>query len=94
MHLVVQRDPATGADSVALTGPVFEEDWQNELATAAANTVHGTFAGAPSLEGAVVIARDSMTATERLIGVLLARAPAGAVACKAGCDHCCYQSVA
>jgi len=24
---------------------------------------------------------------------LLARAPAGAVACRAGCDHCCYQSV-
>ena len=107
VHLVVQRDPATGADRVALTGPVFEEDWQNDLTTAAANTVHGTFAGAPSLEGAVVIARDSMTATERLIGsarkkrttnelrmgVLRAHAPAGAVACKAGCDHCCYQSV-
>ena len=24
---------------------------------------------------------------------LLARAPAGAVACRAGCDHCCYQIV-
>jgi Fe-S-cluster containining protein len=93
VHLTVHRDPASGAESVALTVPVFEQDWQNEIAAAAANTVHGTFAGAPSLEGAVVIARDSMTAAERLIGVLLARAPAGAVACKAGCDHCCYQSV-
>ena len=33
------------------------------------------------------------TATSRLADGLLARAPAGAVACRAGCDHCCYQSV-
>jgi Fe-S-cluster containining protein len=89
----VHRDPASGEECLALAAPVFEEDWQNEIAVAAASTVHGIFAGAPSLEGAVMIARDCMTAAERLIGALLARAPAGTVACKAGCDHCCYQSV-
>ena len=34
-----------------------------------------------------------MGATSRLAEGLLARAPDGAVACKAGCDHCCYQIV-
>jgi Fe-S-cluster containining protein len=93
VHLTVQRDPASGAESVALTAPLFEEDWQNELATAAAQTAHATLARETSLETTVALARNAMDAAERLIGNLLARAPAGAVACKAGCDHCCYQSV-
>jgi len=93
VHLTVRRDPDDGAERVALAAPLFEEDWQNEIATAAANTAHGVLAGAPTLERAVALARNAMAATERLVGNLLARAPAGAVACRAGCDHCCYQSV-
>jgi Fe-S-cluster containining protein len=93
VHLTVHRDPASGAESVALAAPLFEEDWQNEIATAAAQTVHATLAQETSLEAAVGLARNAMDATERLIGGLLARAPAGAIACRAGCDHCCYQSV-
>lgn len=93
VHLTVHRDPASGAESVALAAPLFEEDWQNEIATAAAQTAHGTLAAETSLAAAIALARNAMDATERLIGGLLARAPAGAVACKAGCDHCCYQSV-
>ncbi len=34
-----------------------------------------------------------MAGTSRLTEGLLSRAPAGAVACKAGCDHCCHQVV-
>ena len=93
VHLTVHRDPASGAETVALAAPLFEEDWQNEIATAAAQTVHATLARETSLEAAVALARNAMDATERLIGNLLTRAPAGAIACKAGCDHCCYQSV-
>jgi len=78
---------------VALTAPLFEEDWQNEIATAAAQTAHGTLTRETSLASMVALARNAMDATEKLIGSLLSRAPAGAVACRAGCDHCCYQSV-
>jgi Fe-S-cluster containining protein len=93
VHLVVQRDPAGGAESVALTGPLFQEAWQDEIAAAAASTAHGTLAREMSLEAVVALARNAMDATSRLIEALLTRAPAGAVACGAGCDHCCYQSV-
>ena len=93
VHLVIQRDAASGAESVALAAPLFEEDWQNELAVAAAQTAHGTLARETSLDAVVALARSAMDAAERLIGTLLARAPEGAVACRAGCDHCCYQSV-
>jgi Fe-S-cluster containining protein len=89
----VHRDPATGAETVALARPVFEEAWQNEIAAGAAATAHGVLAGAPSLERMVALARNAMDAASRLIGGLLARAPTAAVACRAGCDHCCYQSV-
>jgi len=63
------------------------------LAAAAASTAHGTLARETSLEAVVALARNAMDATSRLIDGLLTRAPAGAVACRAGCDHCCYQSV-
>jgi len=93
VHLTVHRDPASGEERVTLTAPVFEEAWQNEIATAAAQTVHGTLAREASLEAMVALARNAMDATEKLIDALLARAPAGTLACRAGCDHCCYQSV-
>ena len=93
VHLTVHRDPASGEERVTLTAPVFEEAWQNEIATAAAQTVHGTLAREASLEAMVALARNAMDATEKLIDDLLARAPAGTLACRAGCDHCCYQSV-
>jgi Fe-S-cluster containining protein len=93
VHLTVQRDPASGAETVGLAAPLFEEAWQNDVAAAAAGTAHGMLGGAPTLEAAVALARNAMDGVSRLIEGLLARAPAGAVACRAGCDHCCYQSV-
>jgi Fe-S-cluster containining protein len=96
VHLTLHRDPG-GGDQVTLTAPLFAEAWQNEIAEGAANTAHavigGESAGAPTLESAVELARNAMAATQRLIDGLLARAPVGAVACRAGCDHCCYQRV-
>ena len=78
---------------MALAAPLFAETWQNDVAAAAAGTAHGMLAGAPTLEAVVALARNAMDGASRLIDGLLARAPAGAVACRAGCDHCCYQSV-
>jgi Fe-S-cluster containining protein len=93
LHLAVHRNPASGEETLTLNGPVFKEAWQNDLALAAANTAHGTLRGAPTLERTVELARNAMAATSRLADGLLARAPEGAVACKSGCDHCCYQAV-
>jgi hypothetical protein len=93
VHLALHRDPASGDEYVTLQAPVFEEAWQNELVAGTANTARIVLRGQPSVERAVELARSVMVATSRLVDGLLARAPAGAVACKAGCDHCCYQSV-
>lgn len=93
VHLKVLRDPASGREGVVLVKPVFQEAWQNEITTAAANTAYGLLQGKATLDGTVRLARSAMAATSRLAEAMLARAPAGTVACKNGCDHCCYQSV-
>ena len=93
LHLSVHRNPVSGEEALTLNGPVFKEAWQNDLAVAAASTAHGILRGEPTLEGTVALARNAMAATSRLSDSLLSRAPQGAVACKAGCDHCCYQAV-
>ena len=93
LHLAVHRNPVSGEEALTLNGPVFKEAWQNDLAVAAASTAHGILRGEPTLEGTVALARNAMAATSRLSDSLLARAPEGAVACQAGCDHCCYQAV-
>jgi Fe-S-cluster containining protein len=93
VHLVVERDAHGGNARVLLTHALFQETWQNEVTTAAANTAFAILQERPSLERIVELAQNAMAATSRLAEGLLANAPAGAVACKAGCDHCCYQSV-
>lgn len=92
LHLVVQRDPA-GNEFFALSAPLFEEPWQNDVAAATANTAFGVLSGEPNLERTVELGRSVMAATSRIADGLLARAPRGAVACRSGCDHCCYQAV-
>jgi Fe-S-cluster containining protein len=93
LHLVIQRDPRTGSEFVALEAPLFREPWQDELSVGTANTARAVLRSAPNLERTVELARTAMAATSRLADALLARAPAGAVACRAGCDHCCHQPV-
>jgi Fe-S-cluster containining protein len=93
VHLRVVADAATGEEAVTLAAPLFNQEWQNQIAAGAANTAHTACGGKPTLAGIVALARDAMAATSRMADALLARAPAGAVACRAGCDHCCYQSV-
>jgi Fe-S-cluster containining protein len=92
VHLVLERDPA-GNEFFALSAPLFEESWQNDVTAGTANTAFGVLSDQPNLERTVELARSVMAATSRMAEGLLARAPRGAVACKAGCDHCCYQAV-
>jgi Fe-S-cluster containining protein len=93
VHLALVRDPASGRESLALKKPLYQEQWQNDLAASAANTVLGVIEHEATLERVVELARRMMASTSRLVSGLLARAPEGSVACKAGCDHCCYQVV-
>jgi len=93
LHLALHRDPVSGREGIALEVPVFAETWQNDVVAGTANTAYTTLGRAATLEGTVELARNVMAATSRLSDGLLARAPAGAVACRAGCDHCCYQIV-
>jgi Fe-S-cluster containining protein len=92
VHLVVRRDP-DGSEFFALSAPLFEEPWQNDVAAGTANTAFAVLSVEPNAERTVEVARSVMTATSRIADGLLARAPRGAVACKSGCDHCCYQAV-
>jgi Fe-S-cluster containining protein len=93
VHLAVRLDPASGEERLGLDAPLFEERWQDEVAVSAAVTARGALGRAPTLEHVVDLARRAMDATSRLIAGLLARAPDGAVACGAGCDHCCHVVV-
>jgi Fe-S-cluster containining protein len=93
VHLMIQRDARSGSESIALRAPLFKEAWQDELSVGAANTARALLRAVPSVESTVELARNAMAATSRLSEALLSRAPAGAVACRAGCDHCCHQPV-
>jgi Fe-S-cluster containining protein len=93
VHLALLRDPASGRERVTLKKPLYQEQWQNDLAASAANTVLGLIGHDATLERVVEVARSMMASTSRLVAGLLARAPEGSVACRAGCDHCCHQIV-
>jgi Fe-S-cluster containining protein len=93
VHLAVHRDAISGREFVTLKAPLFKEPWQNDVTAGAANTVLGVLGREPSVERVVELTESAMAATSRLVAGFLAHAPEGALACKAGCDHCCYQVV-
>jgi len=92
LHLLLHRDPS-GQHHVRLAAPLFQERWQNEVALSAANGALSALQGGVEERAVINLARSAMDATSQLAEGFLARAEQGAVACKAGCDHCCYQSV-
>jgi Fe-S-cluster containining protein len=92
LHLVLH--PVAGADPyVTLAAPLFEEQWQNDVATSAANTALTALRAGVEKGAVVELAREAMRATSKLADGFLERGANGQVACKAGCDHCCHQSV-
>lgn len=93
VHLALVGEPSTGRVGVVLQAAVFAEAWQNELTAGAANTAYAIMGPGPSVAGAVELGRNAMAATSRVVEGLLARAPEPGVACRPGCDHCCYQAV-
>jgi Fe-S-cluster containining protein len=94
VHLAIHHDPESGKQLLKLKSPLFDEGWQNEVAASAANTALSVLSSGPTRERVLALTRSAMASTSRLIEGLLARAPRGAVACKAGCAHCCHVVVA
>jgi Fe-S-cluster containining protein len=92
-HLIVQRDGFGSPVGLALSQALFEEQWQNEIAVAAANTAHTMLGAGHTLERAVALGRNAMAGTSKIVDGALARSPERPPACRAGCAHCCHQAV-
>lgn len=93
MHLRLVSDHGSGEQRFELAAPVFEEDWQNRLTLATANTAFGLLRQERSASAAGHLGKKAMEATSTLTESLLGRAPEGALACRQGCAHCCHQRV-
>jgi hypothetical protein len=78
---------------LSLSTPLFNDQWQNEVAVAAANTAHAFLAAGHTLEQAIALGRNAMAGTSKLAEGALALSPDRAPACHSGCAHCCYQAV-
>lgn len=78
---------------VALARPIFRDQWQNDVATAAANTAYGLLHEEVTLQKAVELAHAAMAGTSKIAEGVLQLSKGQSVACHAGCAHCCYQAV-
>lgn len=92
-HLVIERDAEGRTVGMSLSRPLFEEAWQNDVALAAAGTTHAMLADDYTFAGAAEVGKSAMVGTSRLVDGALAQSPDRPPACRAGCAHCCYQSV-
>jgi hypothetical protein len=88
----VERD-ARGRVHLALSQPLFNDQWQNDVAVAAAGTTHGFLAEGHTWEQAVAVGRNAMAGTSKIVDGALGLSPERPPACRPGCAHCCYQAV-
>lgn len=93
VHLRLVADPNSGQQQLQLANPVFQEDWQNRMTLATANTAFAMLSESRTAVSAARLGEKAMDSTSSLVDSLLSRAPEGALACRAGCAHCCHQSV-
>src|ERR1700728_4684998 len=92
-HLVIHRDAQGRAQRLALSQPLFNDTWQNDVATAAASTAHGLMSEGRTLAKAIQLGRSAMAGTSKIADGLLANSTGPTPACRSGCAHCCYQAV-
>src|SRR5687767_11560091 len=84
-HLVVHRDDLGRAQGLSLSAPLFNDQWQNEVAVAAANTAHAFLADGHTPAQAIALGRNAMAGTSKLAEGALALSPDRAPACHSGC---------
>ena len=92
-HLVIDRDDFGKPRGVALSEPLFEEPWQDDVAVAMAGTAYAMLGQAYTPEQAAELGRTAMTATSKIVDGALAQSADRPPACRAGCAHCCHQTV-
>jgi len=92
-HLIIRRDGRGQPDGLALSQPLFDDQWQNDLVVATAGTAQRMLSGGHTAENAAALGRKAMAGTSTIADGLLARAADRPPACRAGCAHCCHQAV-
>ena len=92
-HLVIQRDEYGTPLGLAFDRPLFQEPWQNELALTTAATTHQMLNAAYTPEQAAAVGRNAMVETSTMADGVIAQSPNRPPACRAGCAHCCHQTV-
>lgn len=93
VHLQVFRDQATGQEQLKLQIPVFSQAWQNRIVEDVAQTSYAMVKAQMSVETVALVGTRAMKTTSNLVDELLNHAPQGALGCRSGCSHCCYQRV-
>jgi Fe-S-cluster containining protein len=92
-HLVVHRDVHGNTRGLTLSQPLFNDQWQNDVALASANTAHGIMGQHRTLEAAVELGKNAMAGTSKIADGALGLSQERSPACQSGCAHCCYQAV-
>jgi len=90
-HLrVVQND--VGKRSLALTAPIFDRAWANQVATQVANAAFDRLQANIDLNEILKLTEQLLGENSKLTDQFLAE-PGPKVECGAGCDHCCHVPV-
>jgi hypothetical protein len=92
-HLVVHSDARGRTVGLGLSRPLFDEQWQNDVAVAAATTAHALLSDGHTPEQAIALGRNAMAGTSKIADGALALSPDRPPACRAGCAFCCHQMV-
>jgi hypothetical protein len=92
-RLLIHRDAQGRTHLVTLSQPLFNESWQNNVATATANTALALLGEAQTVDKAVELAQSAMAGTSKIAEGALRLSPGRQVACQSGCSHCCHQAV-
>lgn len=92
-HLVVRHDVDGHPQGLALSEPLFNEPWQDEVAVASASTALGVLRQGRTRERAAELGLNAMAGASTIIDGMLRQSSGSALACRPGCVHCCYQAV-
>jgi hypothetical protein len=90
-HLRVVQDDQ-GKPCLALTAPIFDRAWANQVTTQVANAAFDRLRANIDLNQVVALTEELLAENSKLTEQFLAE-PGPKVECAAGCDHCCHVPV-